>query len=324
VAPARRPAAPDDDPEEPGGAGPAAAPAPEPEAQKITIQLDGNPSFFVPDPELGTLKERFTICRREGQKLTFVANAIVAKALDEVSPELDEHDILDWAGFCAALHARGAPPSGPGAVDERQPHVARLWELLPPEGRAVLEHRAQGKVLNDTHKRGLIGALNQVLARRELYRPQDFRGVDLCDEAKALARLAREAMADKKLRRLNRLLLEAAFPREIARIRGKVEGTIEPMSDLCFVKGQEEPTAIEVREGDVAATRFFLLRGMKVKAVEGVMTKDKTGFPVEATPPHLDVELSVAAIHFIELQPPKAAKKRPAAPKTGGRHGRPL
>jgi hypothetical protein len=189
VAPKRKPEAlrPDDeepDDNEPGGdegAEPGAAPdaAKERTPKKITIQLEGHPSTFSPDPEQGALKERFTIMRpdeKDEQGLAFVANAVVTK---------------------------------------------------------------------------ILGG-------------------------------------------------------------GKVEAVIEPSSDICFTPEGKTTTTV-VRPGDLASTRFFFVRSVEVKAVEGTTTRDKAGFPVEVTPPHLEVELSVGALRHVEPQQAAAVRPQPAA-----------
>lgn len=89
----------------------------------------------------------------------------------------------------------------------------------------------------------------------------------------------------------------------------KIEAELEPTSHLCFGP-DPKPVASRVRKGDIAATRFFLVRSLKVKSVEADIKKDRDGFPVEVTPPHLEAEVSVAALQFLKLKLPESVDKK--------------
>ncbi|MFP4055739.1 MAG: hypothetical protein ACLF0G_02600 [Candidatus Brocadiia bacterium] len=75
----------------------------------------------------------------------------------------------------------------------------------------------------------------------------------------------------------------------------KVEAAVEPLSDLCF-QPDGQPRHTEVRPGDFASTRFFLVRDMQLQSVEAAIEKDPDGFPEKVTPAHVDAKLSVAAL----------------------------
>jgi hypothetical protein len=91
--------------------------------------------------------------------------------------------------------------------------------------------------------------------------------------------------------------------------KGRVEAEVEPNSTLQFAEDGTS-TRSSVRRGDYAATRFFLVRALKVKSDDGTLKLDKDGFPTEVTPPHLVVDLSVAGLQFLEIKMPEIAKKR--------------
>jgi hypothetical protein len=94
---------------------------------------------------------------------------------------------------------------------------------------------------------------------------------------------------------------------------GQVEAEVESTSDHCFVdKGKTVRST--VREGDLVATRFFLVRSIKVKSVEAEIETDDDGFPSDVSPAHLDAELSVAAVRFKKLETPKATAPTRKAP----------
>ena len=129
-----------------------------------------------------------------------------------ISPLLRVSDIKDWEGFCSKFNSgeRKEASSSP----ER-----RVRELLPPEGEAALRSAAQDKVLDESSKSILVNALNEVLKRRDLYSEGDFANVAVSKEAEELLAQDREALSDRNVRRLNRLLVEAIFPQAIAKIQ---------------------------------------------------------------------------------------------------------
>ena len=317
--PAEKPAAPrnDDDPEDPGPApepapgAPAAGPpavagAAETEVQKLVLRLDGAPSFLVPDPSQANLKERFTILRpneKDSQALDFIANAVVTRVIDPGSARITSSDIANWRTFCTRLNAQGSANAGsPGR---------RLWGLFPAGARDAAAAIAKGEEPDETRKAAVADALNQVLLRRDFYRADDFAGTPLSNEAQGCLKLDLQTLPTARLQRLNRLLIEAAYPAELARSTIKVEAEVERFSNLNFDAPDKPPRV--VRKGDIASTRFFFLRNMKVKAVEGRMRKDKTGFPTDDVhPPSLDVDLSIAALSLLKTQAAKPSEKAPA------------
>lgn len=66
------------------------------------------------------------------------------------------------------------------------------------------------------HPARLSKALNSVLARRDLFRPADFEAVAHADGAGELLANGRDSLSQADVERLNRLILGAAFPGEIA------------------------------------------------------------------------------------------------------------
>jgi hypothetical protein len=123
-------------------------------------------------------------------------------------------------------------------------------------------------------------------------------------------RLDRQKLSPDQVQRLNRLLLESSYPREIAKATIKLEAAVEPHSNISFTP-EGKATANLVREKDLASTRFFFVRSMRAKAVPESFQKEKDGFPTAVTPPHFDVELSVAALTFLQIQAAQATPKQP-------------
>jgi len=316
-----RPKAPDrpkaDPAAEPDDPGPAPAPAPAPAAadaadapsQKLVIQLGGDPSYLSPDASQGTLKERFTIFRRDpasAQKFLFVANAVATKVLDPASPKLAPESVLSWRGLCGKLKAQsGDKTPSPGK---------RLWELLPENARTAIQECAQGKELDPAQQADLLSALNEVLAqRRDFHHPDDFSRTALPAEAANLLKLDRQGLSPGKLAKLNRLLLEAAFPQEIAKAAIRLEAAVEKDSDVCLQPDGKAARNV-VREGDFASTRFFLVCKLRVKSAPGVISRDTTagGLPTDVIAPHVEVDLGVAALSFLEIQAVKPVEAKKA------------
>lgn len=297
------------EPEDPGPGPAPAPPAPRDAAppQKLILHLVGSPSYLAPEPSGGALKERFTLFRREEgnpQKFQFVANAIATKVLDPGDPTLTRESIVNWRGFCRRLKQQTA---------ERDPNVGkRLWGFLSPAAQKAIQEVAEGKDPSEAAQADILAALNEILtSRRDFYRPEDFANVAIVNEAEGLLKLDRQAMPQPAIRKLNRRLLEAAYPGELAKAGIKLEAVVEEGSDLSVQReGRKRRT---VRPDDLASTRYFFVRSLKLKAAPGTVTRDSDGFPSDVTPPHLEVDLAVAALSLLEVQTAAPVEKRPAS-----------
>ena len=130
-----------------------------------------------------------------------------------------EHEILEAAGVFEF--------AGGGA----QPHHRRLWDLSDPESRRKLlefvERRKQAPpdlhamdeldlhAMGELEKRireSIADMFNRLLPRRDLYEPEAWDGVELGDEASMLLDRGIGGLGQSDIARLNRLLIEAAFP----------------------------------------------------------------------------------------------------------------
>ncbi len=167
---------------------------------------------------------------------------------------------------------------------------------------------------SDARKAELLAALNSLLAtQRDFYEPKAFAKVAIANEADGLLKLDRKSLPPEKLAKLNRLLLQAAYPQEFARMAIRLEAAVERGSDLSFPPDAKEPVRATVREGDFAATRFFLVRSLKATARPDAKKYDTGGYISDLTPPYLEVELQLAALRFLTIQAPKATPKRATA-----------
>jgi len=125
------------------------------------------------------------------------------------SSRLGLDDILDWPGYCSRLiqDAKRDLPS-PGK---------RIWSLLPQDIQSLIESSATATNLSREDKSSIMNALNDVLEQRDFYQEQDYSRKPLPKEAKELLARNREELSGRDLRKLNRLLIEAAYPRNIAK-----------------------------------------------------------------------------------------------------------
>ena len=138
-----------------------------------------------------------------------------------------DDDIRDWKGFAAKLKQAGA-------ADQPSP-AKRLWELLPARNHQMIENGLQEE-FTDWHKAHLVKALNQLITRRrDFYQPEAFKVVTLPPAAQELHKLAPKKLRGDNLAMYNRLLLEASFPKAIAKKQPRLTST----DTWSFVRGKE-------------------------------------------------------------------------------------
>lgn len=118
--------------------------------------------------------------------------------------------IRDWQALCSELVAKRGER---GAYE-------RIWQSLSPRARQAVEKGAdEDAELPPEDKEAIVTSLNGLLGERGFHRPGDFEGIRLDAEAKALVRRDPEALSEGRVRRLNRVLVEAAFPAAVAKSR---------------------------------------------------------------------------------------------------------
>jgi len=128
----------------------------------------------------------------------------------EGSSDLTEEDVTDWPGLCSALLHQRDKKENPGHA---------IWSKLRTKTlREAVDAMAQGTLFADDAKDKLLPALNRLLARPELCEEAGLASVDCIDEANALLVRDRKSLSAKEVKRLNRLLLDAAYPDCIAPI----------------------------------------------------------------------------------------------------------
>jgi len=123
------------------------------------------------------------------------------------SLDLPAGEVRDWAGLAAQLRQEGAAAA---------PSVGRrIQELVPPEASAAFQAAVRpGAELSASPV--ILATLNHVLTRRDFYEDSAFRSISLPDEARHYLSRGPRALSDESVRRLNRLLLAAAYPQQLA------------------------------------------------------------------------------------------------------------
>jgi sugar phosphate permease len=112
-------------------------------------------------------------------------------------------DLLDTKSVSELIATASSTRDEEGSEQRVQ---LRLAALVPPEARESSD--------------GLREALNDVIRRRDAFQPPDVEGLSLEKEATRLLRRNRADLSQAEVERLNRLVLEAAFPTAVRKVYG--------------------------------------------------------------------------------------------------------
>jgi HD-GYP domain-containing protein (c-di-GMP phosphodiesterase class II) len=122
-------------------------------------------------------------------------------------------DFRDWPGLCTQLHRDARKESlNPGK---------RIWHFLPRKTRRLIANLTDDTELSLENKSAIAGALNELLEKPNFYKKQFFAKTDLPAAAQKLLSRESQPLTIKKVQNLNRLLIEAAYPREISKKQQK-------------------------------------------------------------------------------------------------------
>ena len=177
--------------------------------QLQTLLIDGS---VIGDMSLEDLPELETLSLSNAQINTLSLNNLPKLELESLFLEgslFHVDDILDWPDFCSKL-TQDANQSWPNPGK-------RIWSMLPPEIQSLIESSSAGTSLSEQDKSYIVVALNSILKRWSFYREEDFSTTDLPEEAQELLALHPGNLSGSDLQKLNRLLIEAAYPDEIAK-----------------------------------------------------------------------------------------------------------
>ena len=198
----------------------------------------------VPSSSLGKYEYRAgmgTISRiNQKRVVTLTGDAegrLASDVLADVQARLDStgyasflgSDVRDWPGFCKLLAE---------TARENLPSPARrVWDALPGKARRAAAKVVASGTVSAKQKNILAAGFKDVLAEPDFYNEQDFAGVNLPEEATRYLQRNRGQLSNKEIRRLNRVLLEAALGGWIT-ARPRLE--LEPGYSISYAGEQEE------------------------------------------------------------------------------------
>ena len=188
----------------------------------ISLANSSSRESYTPPPAMPAIDfQRFQEQAREQPEAFGPATRRLLGVEDETSYRFEPGDVPLPEGLCFRIEqdARGEVAT-PGK---------RLSMFLDPAARALVGRTARGAALGPGEEADLRAALNEALDKPEFFDERYFRGLDL--PAEALAALAQRGPGlvppdVKDVRRLNRLALEAAYPRQV--LRAKFRGRLDP------------------------------------------------------------------------------------------------
>jgi WD40 repeat protein/energy-coupling factor transporter ATP-binding protein EcfA2 len=143
-------------------------------------------------------------------------------------------EAIDWQSLCSRLSAE--------AREESHNPGGRVLEILPVEKRDVILKVARGRTVEEG-KSDFVQTFNEVLKKRNFYKARDFERIQIKGDAKVLLSRGQNNLSDLEIEKLNRLILEAAYPQEIAK-NGEIQAQITEVTlrrgDLGLVEAARE------------------------------------------------------------------------------------
>ena len=115
---------------------------------------------------------------------------------------LDEDDLKDPAALVRKLQ------------NPQDPLSRHLRDQFSEDGQQMLEEQRDSGALSGEHQKALVAELNRLLEGENLYDEQRFAQVTLAEDTH---RVVDQGLQGRDLIRLNRLLLEQAYPEEVAK-----------------------------------------------------------------------------------------------------------
>ncbi|HYJ87755.1 MAG TPA: hypothetical protein VEW46_16950 [Pyrinomonadaceae bacterium] len=140
-------------------------------------------------------------------------------------------EVIDWPSLCARLNdetekARTGPTS-------------RVIGRLPLNLKQVILGGASKRDLEQLPRSEFVHAFNAILQQRDFYHATEFERVAVTHETRELLKRGQHNLSDTEIEKLNRLLLEASYPQEIAKnaaIQTKITEVTLRLGDLGLVE----------------------------------------------------------------------------------------
>lgn len=115
-------------------------------------------------------------------------------------------DILNWNSFLKTLRSKG---------DSKEPSgVKQIWKLLNDGTKKLIKSLSEQMSPNDSQKREIVSALNNLMESGEFYDERAFADVRIPDEYGDLIK-RQQKLCHADLQKLNRFLFDSAFPDQV-------------------------------------------------------------------------------------------------------------
>ena len=125
-------------------------------------------------------------------------------------PELKVSDIVDWTGFVTKLNPPPGQNTRTGLITLFSPEIQTALALTPPS----VQPETSNTNLSEVQKSTIVQELDVLCNRPDFHQKAGFSSV--AEEAQKLL-TSTEVLSQNEIRKLNRLLLEASYPQEIAK-----------------------------------------------------------------------------------------------------------
>jgi hypothetical protein len=190
---------------------------------------------------------------------TLVLAAVAPIGLSEKpATQLRQNSVLDFSGLVSKIEMQGkAEAPSPGK---------QIWSRWSDDLKTRLSNR-EGQEAGNPSRRltsDVLDGLNKLLPDRAFYDEPSWRGITLNEETRTLTQRNADTLTKDELERRNRLLLEMAFPVEIA--SAKAELSISYLTWPVTESPLSRAEATPVIKGIVAAIMNFFVGTLGVLA----------------------------------------------------------
>src|SRR5688572_22564482 len=132
---------------------------------------------------------------------------------EKPTTQLRRNSILNLPGLISKIRAQGlAGEASPGQ---------QIWSRWDDALKTRLSNQEEAEAGNRPRDLAsdVLDGLNKLLPDRTFYDPSAWQGINLTDETRQLTERSQDSLSDDEVKRRNRLLLEVAYPTEIAGAR---------------------------------------------------------------------------------------------------------
>lgn len=129
--------------------------------------------------------------------------------IEVFSAPLTTESILRWPNFLESLRQPSDPLRAGG--------INRLRTLLQKGNQSFIDTYDRDQPLTEERKATIIEDVNDVLSRESIYDQEAFNDLDLGAEARSILKLDASSRSPRDTVRLNRLLFELLYPREVVK-----------------------------------------------------------------------------------------------------------